>query len=124
MSDYRECTACRVTFAVARADQRQTCDDCTPAAPPEAIEAEPSMASTRLNLSHLTRALRAAELAVKAELRLQYPEGAQIHALLQSNHTTPSPCTVIGHIGGEHGRLRVKLDGGHVTNVSYTQVRA
>ena len=61
-------------------------------------------------LKERVRALVTAEAAVVSELERLYPIGKPVRVWLMSGQVTPSRGEVIGHDGGRHAYVRVRLE--------------
>lgn len=61
-------------------------------------------------LDHRIRNLKIAEQAVIEELQLLFPMGQMVRANIQHGQINPSRGEVIGHPGGVHAYVLVRLD--------------
>jgi hypothetical protein len=64
----------------------------------------------RSKLKHLLHTLIIADKAVIEELKFLYPEGSAVRAIIMSGQVNPSRGCVIGHRGGTHAYVTVRLE--------------
>lgn len=63
-----------------------------------------------MSLYRCIRALEKAETAMIKELARLFPIGSSVHAVLMHGQVNPSEGVVIGHRGGRHAYILVRLE--------------
>jgi hypothetical protein len=77
------------------------------------------------SLQKLAEKIRAANNDMQAELERRFPVGSRVSCFLMHGQVKPSHGEVIGHTGGEHAYIRIRLNSrtGHVRDVVAEDVR-
>lgn len=77
-----------------------------------------------MNMQQLMDAIVRAENRMRVELQRRFPEGTRVNFFIAEGQTNTSVGTVIGHVGGRFGYLRVRLDSkkSQVRDVAYSQL--